>query len=350
MATSKKAIDAISNYLTQANPSTQQISLLGSGAVAELEEKLKVFYNVEFALCVSNATMGLWAIAQALDLAETEFITSPYTYGASLAGFLNLNCKPVFADIDHTLNINPDLVPKLITSQTKAILSVDIFGTPCNQIQLRQIADEHNLFFISDAAQSFGAYRDGIPASRSADAFVVSFTYGKTLFCGEGGAILTNNCEIYRKLLWFSQHPLRQRKEIGLYNEFALNCRINPLAAIWANAVFDESLDSLLLHQTRCFKIIDALNQIGLTEQVSFTDENILPTFFRLSALWKYQFQHAALIKELEAHGLFVSLEPPPVQLIYQQPAFIARYGHNQFNYCPKAESKSKNCFCLSLL
>ena len=353
MQMSNMAIAAIQNYLqeAQSNPALHQISLLGSGAIAELEEKLENHYRMEYALLVSNATVGLWAIAMALKLTHSEFVTTPYTYGASLAGFLQLGCKPLFADIDHTLTLDPDSVRKLITPNTQAILGVDLFGIPCDALTMRAITDQYGLFYIADAAQSFGASRNDLPASALADALVVSFTFGKSLFAGEGAAILTNDENLYHKLIWWTQHPMRQKIELGidLDNEFAINARIHPLAAVWANAVFNESLDAVAKRQVECFEIIDALNEIGLTERITFREWEIMPSFFRLAATWKNESQEDALLKALGDRGFSnISLEPPPVRLLYQQPAFLSQYGDFGVSYsCPNAEHYAERQVCL---
>ncbi|MBD2179281.1 DegT/DnrJ/EryC1/StrS family aminotransferase [Pseudanabaena sp. FACHB-1998] len=351
----KNPIAAITNYFLEAQSSStlQQMSLLGAGAIAELEEKLERHYGMKYALCVSSATMGLWAIAMALELGDSTFVTTPYTYGASLSGFLQVGCQPIFADIDHTLTLDPDSVRKAIAPNTKAILGVDLYGVPCDALTMRAIADRYGIFYIADAAQSFGASRNDLPASALADALVVSFTFGKSLFAGEGGAILTNNEDLYRKLLWWTQHPMRQRLELGLDldNEFATNARIHPLAAIWANAVFAESLESVAEHQVECFELIDALNEIGLTEPIDFREWEIVPSFFRMSATWKDEPQDEALLKALGDRGFSVRLESPPVRLIYQQPAFLAQYGNKYQSISPhqldQLEALIKRLFCL---
>src|SRR2546427_10420526 len=80
----------------------------GTGAIAELETRLRNFYGVRHALCVSNATVGLLAIGKALGLSRDEFVTTPYTYGASVAGLLWLDNRPVFADVESdTLALDP---------------------------------------------------------------------------------------------------------------------------------------------------------------------------------------------------------------------------------------------------
>ena len=346
--------ESLLHYLTDSDSESliREMHLHGSGPVAALEDKLKSHFGVRYALCVSNATTGLLAIGMALNLKRAEFVTTPFTYGATVAGWLQLDNKPRFADIDpDTLTLDPASVDKSISRKTKAILSADIFGSPADQAELRRVANEHGLWFISDAAQSLGAYRDGLPASSLADASVVSFTVGKSVFAGEGGAILTNNEGLYEKLLWHSQHPCRQRRELGLHfdNEFALNGRIHPLAAIWANAVFDESIEKLRSHQGRCFRIIESLNTTGLTERINLRDNNIEPCFFRLTAAWAKEPRETVLLSSLAEAGFSVGLGALPVRLLYQQPAFIAQYRKRieHSTACREAKSQIRKRFCV---
>jgi perosamine synthetase len=322
--------------------------LFGIGAIAKLEARLRDFYGMKHALLVANATLGLLAIAKALDLAESDFVTTPYTYGATLAGWLWLGNRPVFADIDpHTLTLDPRPVRQAITSRTKAILAVDLFGIPADMAALRRLADEFGIWYIADAAQSLGAYRDGRPASSLADALVVSFTVGKTIFAGEGGAVLTNHDALYEKLLWYTQHPERQRRELGLnlVNEFALNARIHPIAAQCADGVFQDSLKRLKKRQRQCYTYIGKLNSLGLTEPIRFREEGIEPSFFRLTAAWKGKAHEARLVKQLGP----VFVTELPIRLLYQQPAFITQYGRRFTTapQCPEAERQHAKRFCL---
>ncbi|AFZ11533.1 DegT/DnrJ/EryC1/StrS aminotransferase [Crinalium epipsammum PCC 9333] len=333
--------------------SWQQIHLSGTGEVAALESKLKQYYGMQYALCVTNATTGLWAIALALGLQNQQFVTTPYTYGATLASWLFLGNQPIFADIEpDTLSLSCEAVRQVITPKTKALLAVDLFGIPSDTVALRQLASEYGLWYVADAAQSLGATRGGLPASLLADALVVSFTTGKTVFAGEGGAILTNHADLYEKLIWYTQHPIRQHLELGLYldNEFAINGRIHPLAAVLANATFEESLQNLQVHQQECFQVIELLNSLGLTEDIDFANQGINPSFFRLTATLKDSTQISTLLKILQSHGFRGSLESPPVRLIYRQPSFLAQYQHKcqQHFCCPQAEYQSVNRFCIA--
>jgi len=356
MPTSEKiAALAIEKYLNElpANDSLRQIHLCGGGAVVALENKIKRFYGMKYALCVSNATTALMALAMALEFKKADFVTSPYTYGATISGWMMQGNRPVFADINaETLALDCHATANAISTKTKAILVTDIYGIPHDSAGMRKTADKYGLWYISDTAQSLGATYFGQPSGSYADALVVSFTVGKTVFAGEGAAIVTNHEVLYDKLLWYTQHPLRQKKELGLSlsNEFGLNARIHPLAAVWANAVWNSELRKLAERQKHCYEIIDKLNKIGLTERISFRPNKINPSFFRLTASWKNsKGKKEALLEELNACIGPMIIEHAPVKLIYQQSSFVAQYKKSIWAkvQCPQAERQVQRRFCL---
>lgn len=216
---------------------------------------------------------------------------------------------------------------------------------------MRKLADEFGLWYIADCAQSLGATRFCEPSGVYADALVISFTVGKTVFAGEGAAIVTNSESIYEKLLWFTQHPLRQKREIGLFlsNEFGLNARIHPLAAIWANAIWNNELKKLAKHQKECYQIIKLLNNIGLTENISFAPLKINPSFFRLTACLKNKKDEKDdLIKELNSCIGQLIIEDAPITTLYNQPAFMAQYRRSRLKKanCPQADKQAKERLC----
>lgn len=325
--------------------------LYGEGAVYALEEKLKAWYDMPFALCVSNATMGLLAIGMALGIRDKTYVTTPFTYGGTIAGWQLLGNKPVFADIHpETLALTPATV-KAVDDNAAAILAVDTFGIPCDTRRLRKLADDLGIWYIADAAQSFGARRDGIPASAHAHALVVSFGPGKTLFAGEGGAILTDNETLYKKLVWYTQHPYRQRRDISLstWNEIGLNGRMHPLAAYHASRRFEAALATLEQRQTRLSELTHILNASGLVVPCNFDHKHIQPAYFRHSATWKQE----ARIEDLKAFvagaGYNIEITPSPLSLVYAQPAFQAAYGEVADGRCAEAEKQFARRFCVHL-
>jgi len=301
--------------------------LYGTGAVADLEQKLARHYGKKYALCCCNATTALLAIALALDLKQEQFITTPLTYGGTLAGWLLLGNRPLFAGVEPvTYTLDPVAVRAAITPEVKAILAVDLFGNPCDMQGLRDVADEFGLWYIADAAQSLGADRDRLPASSLADAIVVSFTVGKSLCAGEGGAIITDDAELYQKLVWFTQHPYRQYRDLGLENQFGLNGRMHPLGAAIANATFEEALQDLQGYQSHCLAIAAALNEIGLTEMMPHSLD-YRSTFFRFVATWRDRPVPELLLRELGDRGFALEILPLSLCPIPQQAAYVTQYG-----------------------
>ena len=321
--------------------------LIGSGAVAELEQKLCTFYGTKHALAVSSGTAGLLAVALAIDLNNSDFIAQPLVFGGSLASWLMLGNHPVFTDIDpQTLTLDPNRVRENISDSTRAILGIDTFGNPSDSEALRRIADEAGIWYISDSCQGLGAFRNGRPAGYLADAIVVSFTSTKTIAAGEGGAIITNNTDLYHRLLWFTQHPLRQKRELGLrlFNEFAVNTRIHPLAASWANATFETSISGLRSFQRFCLDAISCLNESGLIEPVDFSSENILPSFYCLSVARKQGVTVKSLLRYLGSRGIKATAAPIPATLVHKNTVFLTQFG-DQFSLpraCFVAEQAEK--------
>lgn len=334
------ALKAIKKYLNDC--STRNMHLIGTDAIAQLEKKLKEFYRVKYALCFANATNALATAAFALDIMDTEVITSPLNYGASVSGLLHLGNRLVFSDIDKELNtlcILPDTIEKRITKKTSAVLAVDFGGVPHDMFRLKEICDTFGLKYIADASQSLGAFINNQPAGRLADVWVTSFTTGKTLFAGEGAAIMTDDGDLYEKIVWYSQHPYRQKRDIGLQacNEFGFtNGRISPLSAILASETFEDSLKELRTRQRAYLKLIHELNESGVTRTIDYKANDLLPTFFKLHLAWKYRKSKKKLAGFLSQRGYGCAISP--VELIYKNEHFLLQFP-GQF----KKSSKS-NC------
>jgi len=283
-----KAKTALVEYLEQVEQdgSTARCHLFGNGAVESFEVKLKNFYGVKHALCVDSATNGLMYLALAVGLKNTEIITTPLSYGATISGALWLNNKFHFTDIDNALNISPESVRKILQEnpRIKAIYAVDFAGIPHDMQAIRQICNEFGVWYFADAAQSLGAEIKGLKASSLADAFVVSFSPGKTVFCGEGACILTDNTGLYKRLVTITQHPYRIKKDVGITasSELGLNGRINPLAAIVGNTTFDDCLQNLKRKQLECMKLYNTLDRFHSVTPFHFTKQHLFPSFFYL--------------------------------------------------------------------
>ena len=178
--------------------------------VDELEHNLCEFTGAKYAVAVNSGTSALHCacIAAGVGFGD-EVITTPITFAASANCIVYCGARPVFADINpETYNIDPESIKKCITKHTKAIVAVDFTGQAVEIDKIIDICDEHKLIFIEDAAHSLATKYKGKQVGNLADMTCFSFHPVKTITGGEGGAILTNNIELYNKLVLAHTHGI----------------------------------------------------------------------------------------------------------------------------------------------
>jgi UDP-2-acetamido-2-deoxy-ribo-hexuluronate aminotransferase len=164
--------------------------------VPELENRLANFSGARHCITVSSGTEALLIALMALGIGPgDEVITTPFSFIATAEAIVLTGATPVFADIDPvSCNIDPDLVEALITSRTRAIMPVSLFGQPSDMDALNAIALRHRLPVIEDAAQSFGAIYQGRRSCNLSTIGCTSFFPSKPLGCyGDGGALFTSD-------------------------------------------------------------------------------------------------------------------------------------------------------------
>lgn len=178
--------------------------------IKEFEMKLAEVINAQYVVAISNGTAALHAACFAAGISQgDEVITSPITFAASANCVLYMGAKPIFVDINRdTYNIEPDEIRKRITNRTKAIIPVHFTGQPCDMDKILSIAKEYNLTVIEDGAHALGAEYKGRKVGSIGDMTTFSFHPVKHITTGEGGAIATNNKELYEKLLAFRTHGI----------------------------------------------------------------------------------------------------------------------------------------------
>ncbi len=173
--------------------------------VQELEEKLKNYLGVKHLLYVNNGTIALQIAIKTLP-ENCEIITTPFSYVATSNSILWQGCKPIFADIKNTdFNIDPEKITALINENTSAILATHVYGNPCDVYAIEKIAREHSLRVIYDGAHAFGAELNGKQVLSFGDIATCSFHATKLFHTIEGGAIITNDDELAKKMTLFRQ-------------------------------------------------------------------------------------------------------------------------------------------------
>ncbi|MBR0343408.1 MAG: UDP-4-amino-4,6-dideoxy-N-acetyl-beta-L-altrosamine transaminase [Oscillospiraceae bacterium] len=184
--------------------------------VDELERTLCEYTGAKYAVAVNSGTSALHCACIAAEVGPgDEVITTPLTFAASANCVLYCGAKPVFADIDpETYTIDPESIRAHITEKTKAVIAVDFTGQAVKIDEIREICKEHNLIFIEDAAHSIATRYKGQQVGSLADMTCFSFHPVKTVTGGEGGAILTNDEDLYKKLVLAHTHGITHDEEL----------------------------------------------------------------------------------------------------------------------------------------
>ena len=199
--------------------------------VAELEEKLAAYTGAKYCITVANGTDALQIAQMALGIGPgDEVITPGFTYIATAETVALLGAKPVYVDIDpRTYNLNPTMLEAAITSKTKAIIPVSLYGQCADFDQINTIANKYGIPVIEDAAQSFGATYKGQKSCNLSTIACTSFFPSKPLGCyGDGGAIFTNDDEMAKVMRQIARHGQDRRYH---HIRIGVNSRLDTLQA-----------------------------------------------------------------------------------------------------------------------
>jgi len=218
----------------------------GGPQVISLEEEWARFFGIRHAVSMNSATSCLYSAVGAVGVSPgDEVIVSPFTMSASATAALVYGGVPVFADIDPEIFcITPESIRRLVSRRTRAIIVVDLFGHPADMDGIMEIAGEHGIAVIEDAAQAPGATFRGRFAGTLADIGVFSLNYHKTVHCGEGGMAVTNDPALAGRLQLIRNHAESVVKEKGvtdLVNMVGFNYRMTEIEA----AIAREQLKKL---------------------------------------------------------------------------------------------------------
>ncbi len=233
--------------------------LTGGNRVVEFEKALCEYVGMRYAVVFNSATSALHVSYLCIGLNENdEIITTPLTFMATSNAALMVGAKPVFCDIKSNGNIDENKIEGLITPETKAIVPVDFGGNPVNIDKIREICDRFDLKLIEDSCHALGSEIDGVKVGSKADIAVYSFHAIKPITtCGEGGAILTNDKEIYEKAKRLRSHGI-VKKELwnSDANELGYNYRLSDIAcALGINQL--KRLDSFIEKRAKIAKYYD---------------------------------------------------------------------------------------------
>lgn len=231
--------------------------------IGQLEKKLKEYVNTEYCITVSNGTDALKIALLALGVGiDDEVITVAHTWISSAECISIINAKPVFVDIEkETFNLDPDKIEEKITSRTKAIIVVSLYGQIPDLEKINEICKKYNIPVIEDGAQSFGAVRNNKKSCSMTTIGTTSFFPSKPLGCyGDGGACFTNDPELAVKIRAIKSHGGIERFK---HEYIGLNGRLDTLQASILLEKF-KYFDKTLENRNKCaFYYTEKLNELN---------------------------------------------------------------------------------------
>lgn len=260
--------------ISRVNDVLRSIFLTNANVTKEFEKKFSEYLKSKHCIAVNSCTAALHLSLLALGIKEgDEVITTPMSFVATSNAILHAGATPVFVDIEEdTGNIDASLIESAITSKTKAIIPVHLYGNMCDMIKIKEIADKYNLKIIEDAAHCIEGERDGIRVGELSDATCFSFYATKNITSGEGGAITTNNQEMADLLYQLRLHGINKDASSRYTDKFqhwdmrvlGWKYNISDIQSALLIGQLEKIEDNLNLRETLAKDYEDALDAMGI--------------------------------------------------------------------------------------
>lgn len=331
----------LSQFLGENHP-----DFFGGPKVQEFEKKSAEYFGVKHAITVNSWTSGLICAVGSLGIEPgDEVILPPWTMSATAMAILHWNAIPIFADITDTdYCLDPDDVRKKITSRTKAIIAVDIFGNSAPMQELRDIAIEHNLKIICDTAQSPGAKYSGQFAGTIADIGGISLNYHKHIHTGEGGILFTNDDELAMRMKLIRNHGESVVEGMGITridNIIGYNFRLGEIEAAIGLVQLRKLSKIILKKQWIANAITEELKELPglITPKISWNLDHVYYVYPLQLMPDIAGFERSILINALRAEGLSNLSEG--YRILHTLPIFREKKAYGNEGY-PFTQSKNK--------
>lgn len=319
----------------------------GGPEVRALEQEWADYFGARFAISVNSATSGLYCAVGAAGVEPgDEVIVSPYTMCASATAPLIFNAVPVFADIEEDFFcLNSDSIKSRITSKTRAIIVVNIFGQPYDRERINDLASEHNLIVIEDNAQGPGAMYDGRFAGTLGNIGVFSLNYHKHIHCGEGGIVVTDDPELAERVRLIRNHAeavVGSRGYSNLCNMVGFNMRMTEIEAAIAREqlkklkdLVDERIDNVD-YLNKKFSKLPSVDTVRVREKCKHV-YYLHPLLYRLNDTLRRERYIEAVCAELmptkNREGEGVRVEYGYTKPLYFQPIFQNKMAYGKKGY-----------------
>ena len=339
----------------------------GGPKVQQFERECEAYFNVKHAITVNSWTSGLVAAVGAIGIEPgDEIIVTPWTMCASATAILHWNAIPIFADIEsETFCLDLASVEANITSKTKAIIAVDIFGHSADMDALMPLAQKYNLKIISDTAQAPGAFYHGKYAGTLADIGGYSLNYHKHIHTGEGGVLVTNDDELADRMRLIRNHAeavVEDKGTTSLNNMIGHNFRLGEIECAIGIEQLKKLKELVTTRQRAAERLAEGLKDLtGLRLPIINDDcTHVYYVFPLIVNVDKLGVSRDLIIRALEAEGVsgltsgYANIHLLPMyqkKIAYGSHGFpwTLREARQNINYakgiCPVAEKLHEKTF-----
>ena len=314
-------------------------------AIERFEQLIAERVRAPYAAAVSSGTAGLHMLCHIAGVGEgDEVITSPVSFVATANCFIFEGGRPVFADVDQqTLNLDPEAVEAAITDRTKGIVTVDMFGYPCELDELRAIAARHGLWLIDDSCEALGAEYKGSPIGSHGVSGAFGFYPNKQITTGEGGIVTTHSEEEWELLKSLRNQGRSYDSRWFHHVRLAFNYRITDVEAAIGIAQL-EKLDRLLAMRADVARRYgELLASIDGVELPCADDADHRRSWFVYVVKVAEGIDRDAVLERLASQGIEAGHYVPAVHL---QPYLRDAYGFSE-GMCPVAEDACSRTLAL---
>jgi dTDP-4-amino-4,6-dideoxygalactose transaminase len=298
-------------------------------AIQRFEKAFATLCGTRYAIGLNSGTDAIFLGLKTLGIGPgDEVITAPNSFIATAGAIVAAGAKPVFADVRNDYNIDPNCIEKNINRNTKAIIPVHLTGNMADMPKIMQIASDHNLMVIEDAAQSVMADINGRRSGAFGDIGCFSLHPLKNLnVCGDGGMATTNSKEICQKLMKLRNHGLKNRDEIDF---FGYNSRLDTLQATVGLWVM-ENIASITRQRIANARLYDASLQ-HLNRFITIPERK--PDHFQVFHTYVIQVEkREALSTFLADHDIETKIHYP-LPIHFQKPCLALGYRKGDFPRC----------------
>lgn len=322
--------------------------------IQEFEKKLGKYFSSNYVVTFNSGTSALHAILLAYGITSGEVIVPSMSFISTANCVVLAGAKPIFAEIEEiSLGLDPEDVKEKINKKTKAIIPMHYGGKVCKNIEvLKEIVDDYHLKLIEDNAESFGAKINGKFVGTIGHAGMLSFCQNKIITTGEGGAIITEEEDIYKKLLLIRSHGRVEKPGVNYFSninesdyiEIGYNYRLPTICAALGISQLEKIENLIGLRREKGKYYDENLSKIPEIQIISEL-ENTFTVYQLYSVLLKDSEKRSELQNFLFENGIYSKIYFYPIHL---KSFYRGKYGYHE-GMLPKTESISKKIVSLPL-